>query len=82
MGGHSLNAPLGSGDDLGWRSGALDEPEQMRGRPPAEQRALPGGQDSGQVGGLRAGRAMPDAVDAAVHAESGRPLLTRVVDLL
>ena len=41
----------------------------MRGRPPAEERALPGGQDSGEVGGLDAGRPVPDAVDAPVHAD-------------
>ena len=53
----------------------------MRGRPPAEQRALAGGQDSGQVGGLDAGRPMPDAVDAAVHAEQAAAL-QRAVDLV
>ena len=35
----------------------------------AQQRALSGGQDSSQVGGLDAGRPVADAVDAAVHAD-------------
>ena len=41
VGCHSFNAPLGAGDDLGRRSSSLEEYEQMRGRAPAEQRALP-----------------------------------------
>jgi hypothetical protein len=73
VGPHSIDAALGLGDDLGCRTLALDEPQQMRCSPPAEECALAGGQYSGQVRGLDAGRQVPDAVDAAVHADQVAP---------
>jgi hypothetical protein len=42
---------------------------EMRSREAAEKRALAGGKDGGEVGGFDAGRAVPDAVFAAVHSD-------------
>jgi hypothetical protein len=76
-----FNASFGSSGDLGRRSRAPQEPEQMRRRPPAQKRAFAGGKHSGVVAGEDAGRPVPDPIDPSVLANESAVSHTRL-DLL
>jgi hypothetical protein len=69
MGDDAPEAPLDGRHHLGWRRPALDQTLEMRGRPPAQERAVTARKDSGEVKGFHAGRPMADPVDAAVLAD-------------
>jgi hypothetical protein len=66
MGAHSFNASFARAYDLRWWSVALHESPQVRGRRPAQQRALTCGEDGGEVSGLHARSSMAHAVDAGM----------------
>jgi hypothetical protein len=68
-----LDAPFAHAENLRWARPALQQPPQVGGRLPAQDRTIAGGQDSGQVGGLDTRRSVPDAVDAGVLAEQVAP---------
>ncbi len=73
--------PLGPGCDLRLRRQALDQAVQVCSRLAGERVAVAARSYCGEVGGFQARRAMPDAVNAAVHADespAGEPMLDLV----
>jgi hypothetical protein len=66
---HSFHASFGSSDNLRRRRRATDEPVEIGRGKSAQERALPGGEDGGEVGGLGARGSVADAIHPAVNAD-------------
>jgi hypothetical protein len=80
-GSDAVDPSLGRGRDLGRRRRALEEPEQLTGRPPAQERSLAARVDGGEVTGLDARGRVADAIDAAVLSHE-RPRAKARIDLI